>query len=100
MNISNRRRAGRPRLRRRVRFSPEARFFKPQGIPMANLQIVELTGEELEALRLKNIKNLDQRECAAYMDTSPATLQRLLASAYQKISEALVKGQAIKIIEK
>ena len=65
---------------------------------MSVLEVVELKKEEMEAIRLKNIKNLDQRECAEKMKTSPATLQRILSSAYQKIAVALTEGKAIKII--
>ena len=93
-----RNRIGRPRLKRKIRFNPNVNYFKPQGVPMAILEMVELEKEELEAIRLKNIKNLDQRECAKKMKTSPATLQRILSSAYQKIAIALTEGKAIKII--
>jgi len=87
----------RPRLCRRIRFNPQVVYFKPQGVPMRFLDEVELSSEELEALRLKNIKNLDQTECAEEMKTSQSTFQRILSSAYKKISKALVEGQAIKI---
>lgn len=90
---------GRPRLRRRVGFNPKTRYFKPQGMPMSSLEIAELTKEEVEALRLKNIRKLNQRECAQEMHTSPATFQRILSSAYHKISLALSEGQAIRILE-
>ena len=87
----------RPRLNRRIRFNPNVTYFKPQGIPMRFLDTVELTAEELEALRLKNLKDLDQTECAEMMKTSQSTFQRILSSAYKKITEALVSGKAIKI---
>jgi len=64
---------------------------------MRDLDVVELTKEEVEALRLKNINNLDQKECAKKMKTSQSTFQRILSSAYKKISIALVEGKAIKI---
>jgi len=89
----------RPRLCRRVRFDPKVTYFKPQGIPMCQLEVVELSHEEVEALRLKNTKGLDQRESAKKMNTSPSTFQRILASAYQKMSEALIEGKAIKIVK-
>jgi uncharacterized protein len=89
----------RPRKFRHIRFQPGIRFFKPQGIPMRELEIVELTDEELESLRLKNIEGLEQTEAAKKMKTSQSTYQRILASAYKKITEALVKGKAIKISE-
>jgi len=88
----------RPRLCRRVRFNPNVTYFKPQGIPMRSLKMIELESEEVEALRLKNIKNMDQIECAKQMNTSQSTFQRILTSAYQKITDALVNGKAIKII--
>jgi predicted DNA-binding protein (UPF0251 family) len=88
----------RPRLCRRIRFNPNVTYFKPQGLPMRFLDVVELTTEEVEALRLKNIKNLCQIECAKRMKTSQSTFQRILTSAYKKITEALIKGKAIKII--
>ncbi len=66
---------------------------------MTHLEIVELTTEEVEALRLKNIKNLDQVECAKQMKTSQSTFQRILSSAYKKITEALIDGKAISIIK-
>jgi len=66
---------------------------------MRHLEVVELTAEEVEALRLKNIKDLDQIECAKLMKTSQSTFQRILSSAYKKISEALMEGKAIKIIK-
>ncbi len=65
---------------------------------MRFLSSVELTLEEVEALRLKNVENLNQMECAKRMNTSQSTFQRILSSAHKKVSEALVKGKAIKMI--
>ena len=87
----------RPRLCRKIRFDPNITYFKPQGVPMRFLDSVELTVEELESLRLKNIKNLDQAEAAKMMKTSRSTFQRILTSAYKKIAKALIEGKAIKI---
>jgi len=87
----------RPRLCRRVRFNPNTTYFKPQGVPMRHLEVVELTAEEVEALRLKNIKDLNQIKCAKEMKTSQSTFQRILSSAYRKISQAIIDGKAIKI---
>ena len=89
----------RPRLCRRIRFNPNVTYFKPQGVPMRFLEVVELTTEEAEALRLKNIKDLEQEEAAKKMNTSQSTFQRILSSAYKKITEALIEGKAIKIVK-
>lgn len=91
-------RFGRPRSCKKIAFNPEVSFFKPQGVPIKNLEIIELSREEAEALRLKNIKNLDQIEAAKKMNTSQSTFQRILSGAYKKISEAIIEGKAIKII--
>ena len=87
----------RPKLCRRIRFNPQITYFKPQGVPMRYLEVVELTAEEIEALRLKNMEDLDQVKCAKKMNTSQSTFQRILASAYKKVTNALIKGKAIQI---
>ena len=87
----------RPRLRRRIGFNPDITYFKPQGVPMRFLEVIKLSFEEVEALRLKNIERLEQTECAKKMNTSQSTFQRILSSAYKKISAALIEGKAIEI---
>lgn len=87
----------RPKLNRCINFDPKVTYFKPQGVPMRYLDIVELSMEEIEALRLKNVEQLDQGECASEMNTSQSTFQRILSSAYGKVTRALVDGKAIKI---
>lgn len=61
---------------------------------------MEITASEAEALRLKNLKNLDQTEAAAKMNISQSSFQRILSSAYKKVSEALILGKEIKIGER
>ena len=87
----------RTRKPRRVRFTPEVTYFKPRGVTLASLEEVNLKVEELEALRLVDLEGLGQKEAAARMDVSQSTLHRVLASAHQKVSEALVSGKAIKV---
>jgi uncharacterized protein len=89
----------RPRLCRKINFDPWVTYFKPQGIPMRILEVVNLDIDEVEALRLKNIKALEQKEAALKMNISQSTFQRILSSAYKKISEAIIKGKAIRIIK-
>jgi len=82
-----------------VDFNPSVTYFKPQGIPMRDLEIIELTSEEMEAYRLRHINNLEQKEAANKMHTSQSTYQRILYLAYEKIADALVNGKAIKLIK-
>ncbi|HQO27739.1 MAG TPA: DUF134 domain-containing protein [Candidatus Pacearchaeota archaeon] len=88
----------RPRSCRRIRFQPKAHYFKPQGIPLRSLEVVELSLEEAEAIRLKHVLGLEQIECARRMNTSQSTFQRILSSASKKIATAIIQGQAIKIV--
>lgn len=90
----------RPIKRRLVRFSPEVTYFKPRAVPLSILEEVDLTVDELEVIRLCDLKDLDQVEAAKKMKISQSTLQRILVSAHQKIAEALIKGKAIRINER
>jgi len=89
----------RPKLWKLISQYPKVTFYKPQGIPLRNLQTLELTHEEWEVLRLKYIKNLDQNSSAQVMQTSRSTVQRILSSAQKKIGQAIVQGKAIKILK-
>ena len=87
----------RPVKKRLVRFDPTVTYFKPRAVPLSTLEEVDLGVDELEALRLCELKKLDQVEAAKKMKISQSTLQRILSSAHQKITEALIKGKAIRI---
>jgi predicted DNA-binding protein (UPF0251 family)/predicted Fe-Mo cluster-binding NifX family protein len=87
----------RPHKCRRVAFLPDVTYFKPAGIPMRTLEEVRLSVEEAEAIRLKDLEGLEQEEGARRMNISRPTFQRVLASARQKIADALLKGKAIRI---
>jgi predicted DNA-binding protein (UPF0251 family) len=67
---------------------------------MRFLEAVHLSLEETEALRLKNVENLEQIAAAEKMGISQSTFQRILAMAYKKISHAIITGKAIEIINK
>ncbi|MBU1252661.1 MAG: DUF134 domain-containing protein [Nanoarchaeota archaeon] len=87
----------RPRLCRRVRFNPSVTYFKPRGIPLRELEEVTLPVEEFEAVRLKDLEGLEQKECAKRMKISQPTFHRAILSARKKIADAIVNGKAIKI---
>lgn len=87
----------RPRKCKMVHATPGATYFKPRAIPMTELEEVELTMEEFEAIRLIDRKGQEQKEAAKKMKVSQPTLNRLLSSARGKIAEALVEGKAIMI---
>ena len=90
-------RAGHPLLWRRVDFMPEVTYFKPAGVPLAVLQEVQLSVDEAEAIRLKDIEELEQEDCAQKMNISRTTFARILTSARRKMADALLSGKAIRI---
>lgn len=90
----------RPTIPRRLRFNPGVFYFKPRGIPMKTLQEIELFPDELEAIKLHNVDNLDQTSAAQKMQISQPTFARILNRAHQKIAQAIIHGKAIKITQK
>ncbi len=76
---------------------PQVTYFKPAGIPLRALEEVRLSVEEAEAIRLKELEGLEQELGAEKMNISRSTFQRVLASARQKIADALLNGKAIRI---
>jgi uncharacterized protein len=76
----------------------ENHVFKPKAVPMSQLLITNLGNDELEALRLVDCEHMKQADAAEQMGISPATIQRIIENAHEKITKALIEGQAI-IIE-
>jgi len=85
---------------RTILSEPEAVFYKPQGVCLKDLQVVELQDDEFEAIKLHDFDQLSQVEAALAMKISQPTFGRILHSAYHKISLALFKGKAIAITKK
>ena len=82
---------------RRVTFIPEITYFKPAGKPSRALEEVRLSVEEAESIRLKDLEELEQEECARRMSISRPTFHRVLRSARSKLADALLNGKAIRI---
>jgi len=87
----------RPIKCRRIFFEPRFTYFKPAGIRLVNLKEVKLTMDEFEAIRLKDLEKLQQKDAAKKMKISQPTFHRLLESARKKVAEALVNCKALRI---
>lgn len=87
----------RPMKHRWVEFFPEHTYYAPRGIRACELEEIELKLEELEAMRLKDIEQLTQEECAERMGISRQTFQNIIDSARRKVAIALTQGQALHI---
>ena len=86
---------GRRRGKRWVSEVPPARCFLPPGCQ--EQEAICLTMEELEAVRLVDLLDLEQEEAALYMGISRKALWNDLTSARRKIATALVYGTGLRI---
>lgn len=87
----------RARKKRCIYVDTNARYFKPRGVPLEQLDIIRLTFEELEAIRLKDLIGIEQTEASEKMGVSQPTFHRILKEARNKVSDALVNSKAIEI---
>jgi uncharacterized protein len=87
----------RPCCCRRIAGEPVAAVFKPDGRRACELDVVGMTLDELEALRLADLEGLYQEDAAERMSVSRATFGRIVESARRKVAEALVQGKALHI---
>lgn len=82
---------------RMVDFIPDNRCFIPTNVVGRIIEEVVISIEEIEAIRLSDLENLDQDNCAEKMNISRSTFQRVLNSARSKIADAILNGKVIKI---
>lgn len=87
----------RPCRCRRIRCNPDANYFKPRGIPLDMLEEVNLTLDELEAVRLADWEGLYQEDAAKKMSISRQTFGNIINSAHKKIADVLLNAKALKI---
>lgn len=87
----------RPFCCRRVSGEPLSEFFKPRGVPLAALEVVTMTVDEFEAVRLADLEGLYQEDAAQHMGISRQTFGRIVESAHRKTAEALVNAKALEI---
>ncbi|AYK14975.1 MAG: DUF134 domain-containing protein [Methanosarcina flavescens] len=88
---------GRPKCPRRVEQTPNVTYFKPRGVPLSNLEVVSITVEELEALRLVDVEGLRQEDAAIRVGISRRAFWEDLKAARTKVALALTTGKAIEI---
>ena len=87
----------RPRKRRNVCCLPQFNEFVPvrKNGPMG--EVVMMTVDEYESIRLIDYEGFSQEECSDYMNVARTTAQQIYAGARKKIAHALVDGLPIKI---
>jgi len=87
----------RPKCNRQICGIPDKNYFKPRGIPTADLEEIVLSLDEFEAIRLADYEQFYQEEAATRMNISRQTFGRIVASARKKIADVLINAKALKI---
>lgn len=87
----------RPVTKRKIEFFPENYRFRPDICCREGDKEVTLTHDELESVRLSDLKSMEQAQAAERMGISRGTFQRILNSARAKLADALVNGRGIVI---
>lgn len=85
----------RPPITRCVAADFSTRLFKPAGVPGRDLEVLVLSFDEVEALRLVDADGLFQEAAAQQMGVSRPTLGRVLNEARRKTALALSRGWAL-----
>ena len=88
----------RPCRCRKIRCSPDTNYFKPRGIPLDMLEEVNLTLDELEAIRLADLEEMYQEDAAKKMNISRQTFGNIINSAHKKIADVLLNAKALHIV--
>ena len=88
---------GRPKRFRCIEKIPEVSRFCPVGNLKGSSELVNLTVDELEAVRLADLESLYHEQAALKLKISRQTFGRIINSAHRKIAEALVNGKSLLI---
>ncbi|WP_418791854.1 DUF134 domain-containing protein [Phosphitispora sp. TUW77] len=87
----------RPRKWKKVCCLPESNLYGPLNEFDKDRNIIKMTVEEYETIRLIDLDGLMQEECAERMNVARATVQKIYNNARTKLADSLVNGNIIKI---
>lgn len=86
----------RPRKWRHVCCEPQHRRFGPLD-EASNADVILMSVEEYETLRLIDVEKLTQEECAQRMEVARTSVTKMYDDARTKASLALVEGRPLRI---
>jgi predicted DNA-binding protein (UPF0251 family) len=76
---------------------PSSDRFGPLYADESQVQIVLMTVDEYEAIRLIDLQNLNQEDCAKQMNVARTTVQSIYIDARKKLADCLVNGKILRI---
>ena len=87
----------RPCKRRRICAMPKYRGFAPIGRENEKPLLIIMTVDEYETIRLIDLENLSQEECAQRMQVARTTVQAIYNNARKKLARCLIEGGQLNI---
>lgn len=87
----------RPRKCRKVCCMPGCNRFGPLDEQWEPDNIIVMTVDEYETVRLIDLEGLTQEQCAAQMNVARTTVQSIYNNARRKLSDSLVNGKVLQI---
>lgn len=87
----------RPRKWRKVCCLPATNIFGPLNSALNQDDLVVMSVEEYETIRLIDLEGFTQEECADQMHIARTTVQRTYNEARQKLADSLVHEKVLRI---
>jgi len=84
-------------MNRSLKGGPSARCYAPQCDSDQQGEVVSLLPEEMAALSLIDLQQLDQEQAATVLGVSRKTIWRDIHEARRKIADALINGKTIQM---
>lgn len=85
----------RPRKWRKVCCLPNNNKFGPLGTCASQEDIIRMTVDEYETIRLIDLEGLNQEACASHMNVARTTVQGIYNEARYKLALSLVEGRVL-----
>lgn len=87
----------RPIKWRRICRLPERSRFGPLGVTISDENLIKMTVDDYETIRLIDLEGFTQEECAKQMNVARTTVQGIYVEARKKLAELLVNSKVLLI---
>ena len=85
----------RPRKWRKVCCLPNTNRFGPLNGCVSPDDVIQMTVDEYETIRLIDLEGMNQEDCAGHMNVARTTVQGIYNEARRKLALSLVEGRVL-----